>query len=107
MTSLLSSDKITSNYSKIPSGPKKTNPKLIEWCLKVGIYKSKSLLNIVYVIYFEVFCKVLSQNIKYWTSYDIFSSGIDIDNACKKKIKIDAKKCAPFEELITYCTHSL
>ena len=85
MTSLLRSDKITSNYSKIPGGPKKTNPKLIEWCLKVGIYKSKSLLNIVYVIYFEVFCKVLSQNIKYWTSYDIFSSGIDIDNACKKK----------------------
>ena len=42
-----------------------------------------------------------------WYFIVFLYSGIDIDNACKKKIKIDAKKCAPFEELITYCTHSL
>ena len=63
---------------KIPGGPKKTHSKLIEWCLKVGIYKSKNLLNVVYVIYFGIFCKVSSQKIKHWTSYGIFSDGIDI-----------------------------
>ena len=62
----------------LPDGPKKTHPKLIEWCSKVGIYKSKNLLNVVYVIYFGIFCKVSSQKIKHWTSYEIFSDSIDI-----------------------------
>ena len=57
---------------------KKTHPKLIEWCLKVGIYKSKNLLNVVYVIYFGIFCNVSSQKIKHWTSYEIFSDGVDV-----------------------------
>ena len=64
--------------SVILGGPKETHPKLIEWCLKVGIYKSKNLLNVVYVIYSGIFCKVSSQKIKHWTSYEIFSGGIDI-----------------------------
>ena len=45
------------HHCHIPGGPKKMHPKLIEWCLKVGIYKSKNLLNVVYVIYFGIFCK--------------------------------------------------
>ena len=67
--------------SNISGEPKKTHPKLIEWWLKVGIYKSKNLLNVVYVIYFGIFCKVSSQKIKHWmslTSYEIFSDGTDI-----------------------------
>ena len=64
--------------SVILDGPRKTHPKLIEWYLKVRIYKSKNLLNAVYVIYFGIFCKVSSQKIKHWTSYEIFSDGIDI-----------------------------
>ena len=39
-------------------------------------------------------------------SYEIFSDGIDILLAAKY-IKIDVKKCAPTEELTTYCTPSL
>ena len=90
----------------IPGGPKKVHPKLIEWSLKVGIYKLKNLLNVVYVIYFGIFCEVSSQKIKHRTSYEIFSGGIDILLA-EKWIKIDVKKCAPFEELTTLYAFSL